>query len=93
MTVFKAYDVRALYPDPLNELIAKRIGVGTARLLMEESGQSGPIVVGYDMRPHSPSLVAALKEGMLAVGAEVIDVGLVDTPFVAFAVNHLNAIG
>jgi len=93
MTVFKAYDVRALYPDPLNELIAKRIGMGTARLLMEESGQSGPIVVGYDMRPHSPSLVAALKEGMLAVGAEVIDVGLVDTPFVAFAVNHLNAIG
>ncbi len=93
MTVFKAYDVRALYPDPLNEAIAKRIGMGTAMLLMEESGKSGPIVVGHDMRPHSPSLVSALKEGMRSVGADVIDVGLVDTPFVAFAVNHLDAIG
>ncbi len=93
MTVFKAYDVRALYPDPLNELIAKRIGMGTAKLLMEESGKRGPIVVGYDMRPHSPSLVKALKDGMREMGADVIDVGLVDTPFVAFAVNHLNAIG
>ncbi len=93
MTVFKAYDVRALYPDPLNEFIAKRIGMGTAKLLMEESGQSGPIAVGHDMRPHSPSLVRALKEGMREVGADVIDVGLVDTPFVAFAVNHLSAIG
>ena len=93
MTVFKAYDVRALYPDPLNEFIAKRIGMGTAKLLMEESGQSGPIAVGHDMRPHSPSLVRALKEGIREVGADVIDVGLVDTPFVAFAVNHLSAIG
>ncbi len=93
MTVFKAYDVRALYPDPLNELIAKRIGMGTAKLLMEESGKRGPIVVGYDMRPHSLSLVKALKDGMREMGADVIDVGLVDTPFVAFAVNHLNAIG
>ncbi|MCH2147510.1 MAG: phosphomannomutase/phosphoglucomutase [Phycisphaerales bacterium] len=93
MTVFKAYDVRALYPDPLNEFIAKRIGMGTAKLLMQESGQSGPIAVGHDMRPHSPSLVRALKEGIREVGADVIDVGLVDTPFVAFAVNHLSAIG
>ena len=51
------------------------------------------VVVGYDMRLSSPSLVSALKDGLLEVGCDVMDVGLVDTPFIAFAVNHLDAIG
>jgi len=93
MTVFKAYDVRATYPDPLNEDIARRIGFYTATLLLEEAGGSGSIVVGHDMRPSSQSLVRSLKDGILSAGADVIDVGLVDTPFVAFAVNQLSAIG
>ena len=93
MTVFKAYDVRAIYPDPLNEETARKIGLATGKLLLEESDGSGAIVVGHDMRPSSPSLVQALKDGVLSSGADVIDVGLIDTPFIAFAVNHLNAIG
>ncbi len=93
MTVFKAYDVRAEYPEPLSEEVARRIGLATGLFLLEESGGSGAIVVGHDMRPSSQSLVAALKDGILSSGADVIDVGLVDTPFIAFAVNHLNAIG
>ncbi len=93
MTVFKAYDVRAVYPEPLTEDIARRIGLSTGLLLLEESGGSGAIVVGHDMRPSSLELVEALKSGILSSGADVIDVGLVDTPFIAFAVNHLDAIG
>ncbi|HIB00546.1 MAG TPA: phosphomannomutase/phosphoglucomutase [Phycisphaerales bacterium] len=93
MTVFKAYDVRAVYPEPLNEEIARQIGLATGTLLLEEAGGKGAVVVGHDMRPSSPSLVNALKDGVLSSGADVIDVGLVDTPFIAFAVNHLNAIG
>jgi len=93
MTVFKAYDVRAIYPEPLSEDIARKIGLSTGRLLLSESGGKGAFVVGHDMRPSSQSLVLALKDGILASGADVIDVGLVDTPFVAFAVNHLGAIG
>ena len=93
MTVFKAYDVRAVYPDPLDEGTARKIGVASGKMLLEESGGSGAIVVGHDMRPSSPSLVKALKDGILSTGADVIDVGLVDTPFIAFAVNHLDAIG
>ena len=93
MTVFKAYDVRAVYPEPLNEEAARKIGLATGCLLLEEAGGKGAIVVGHDMRPSSPSLVASLKEGLLSSGADVIDVGLVDTPFIAFAVNHLGAIG
>jgi phosphomannomutase len=92
-TVFKAYDVRAVYPKPLNEDIARQIGLAAGHLLLDEAGGSGSIVVGHDMRPSSASLVAALKGGIRASGADVIDVGLVDTPFIAFAVNHLNAIG
>ena len=93
MTVFKAYDVRAVYPEPLNEEVAHKIGLATGRLLLAEADEKGAIVVGHDMRPSSPSLVEALKNGILASGADVIDVGMVDTPFIAFAVNHLGAIG
>jgi phosphomannomutase len=93
MTVFKAYDIRAVYPEPLQETIAKEIGYATGTMLLEEAGGAGAIVVGHDMRPSSPSLFEALKEGVRESGADVIDVGLVDTPFVAFAVNHENAIG
>ena len=83
--VFKAYDVRATVPDPLNESIARRIGFGAGRLLLQEAidaGRKGEsarrIVVGRDMRPHSPGLVEALKAGLRAAGADVVDVGLVD---------------
>jgi len=93
MTVFKAYDVRALYPEPLTEDIARKIGLSAGLLLLSESQGRGAIVVGHDMRPSSQSLVAALKDGILSSGADVIDVGMVDTPFIAFAVNHLGAIG
>jgi phosphomannomutase len=93
MTVFKAYDVRAVYPEPLNEETARKIGLATGRLLLAEADEKGAIVVGHDMRPSSPSLVEALKNGIRSSGADVIDVGLVDTPFIAFAVNHLGAIG
>ena len=92
MTVFKAYDVRAVYPEPLNEEVAHKIGLATGRLLLAEADEKGAIVVGHDMRPSSPSLVEALKNGILASGADVIDVGMVDTPFIAFAVNHLGTI-
>jgi len=93
MTVFKAYDVRAVYPDPLCEETARKIGVATGMLLLGETAGSNKVVVGYDMRLSSPSLVASLKDGLLAVGCDVVGVGLVDTPFIAFAVNHLDAIG
>ncbi len=93
MTVFKAYDVRAVYPDPLCEKTARKIGLATGRLMLAEADGPKTMVVGHDMRLSSPSLVAALKDGLLEVGCDVIDVGLVDTPFIAFAVNHLDAIG
>lgn len=98
--VFKAYDVRATYPKPLNEKLAWRIGYGTARYLTEQAAEEGHddpmmrhIVVGHDMRKSSPDLADALKQGIRDFGAHVVDVGLVDTPFIYFAINHLGCCG
>lgn len=98
--VFKAYDIRATYPKPLTEKLTWQIGYGTAQYLLGEAQQAGHdepmmkhIVVGRDMRKSSPKLVQALKDGIREFGAHVIDVGLVDTPFTYFAVNHLGCAG
>jgi phosphomannomutase len=98
--VFKAYDVRATYPKPLNEKLAWQIGYGSAQYLIEQAeavGHDDPmsryVVVGRDMRKSSPDLSDALKQGVLDFGANVIDVGLVDTPFIYFAINYLGCCG
>lgn len=98
--VFKAYDIRGVYPDPLNERMAWQIGYGCAEYLLGEArsaGETAPmmqrIVVGRDMRKSSPALAAKLIEGATAFGASVLDVGMVDTSFIAFAVNHFDCAG
>ncbi len=98
--LFKAYDIRATYPKPLNEKLAWQIGYAVAEYLTREAAEAGHdepmmrhIVVGRDMRKSSPSLADALKQGIKDYGAHVIDVGMVDTPFVYFAVNHLGCCG
>lgn len=98
--VFKAYDVRATYPRPLNEKVAWQVGHGAATHLMERARKAGrldpmgrTIVVGRDMRTSSPSLTGNLIDGIRDAGATVIDIGLVDTPAVSFAINRYDAAG
>jgi phosphomannomutase len=98
--VFKAYDVRATYPKPLNEKLAWHIGYAAGQYLTGEAAEKGyddpmmrHIVVGRDMRKSSPALADALKQGIRDFGAHVVDVGRVDTPFVTFAINHLGCCG
>lgn len=98
--IFKAYDIRGTYPDLLNETMAWQIGYGTSKFLREEAKVAGDttpmmrnVVVGRDMRTSSPSLCKQLIKGITEQGGNVIDVGLVDTPFVTFAVNHLDCAG
>src|SRR5829696_4500697 len=99
---FKAYDVRATYPTPLNEEGAWKVGHATAQFLKrsrerldatQKVKRENTLVVGRDMRPHSPALATALSDGIRSVGMDVIDVGMVDTSFVYFAINHLDAVG
>lgn len=98
--VFKAYDIRGTYPDLLNDNMAWQIGYGTSRFLIQQAeseGETTPmmrnIVVGRDMRKSSPSLNEQLVHGINSHGGDVIDVGLVDTPFIYFAINHLDCAG
>jgi len=92
--IFKAYDVRAVYPDPLNEDAAWRVGFATGSFLQEDANRTGgPVLVSRDMRPSSKSLCEALCHGLRASGVDVIDLGRCDTSFMYFAVNHLDALG
>jgi phosphomannomutase len=99
--IFKAYDVRATYPSPLNEEMAWKVGHATAQFLKRSRANSGAaavkmenaVVVGRDMRPSSPDLAKALSDGLRSVGMDVIDVGMVDTSFIYFAINHLDCVG
>ncbi len=90
--IFKAYDIRGLYPQEINEPIAEAIG-GALPFLLRESGGSttAPIVVSRDMRPHSPALLDALARGILAAGRDVLDIGLATTPMNYFAVGSTGA--
>jgi len=98
--VYKAYDIRGIYPEPLNEDIAWRTGHATAQFLrMNLTGlakadpRMNMIIVGRDMRVSSPSLAKALIEGILSTGTNVIDIGMIDTPQIYFAINHLGCCG
>lgn len=99
-SIFKAYDIRGVYPDELDEAAAWKIGHAAAQYLRSllrgyERGQANAqsLCVGRDMRKHGPSLAKALIEGMNAAGANVIDLGMIDTPQIYFAINYLGTCG
>ena len=79
--IFKAYDVRGLYPSEVNEDAARMIGQGFVAYL-----KAGRIAVSRDMRLSSPSVAAAFIEGARAQGADVVDYGLMGTDMMYFAV-------
>jgi phosphomannomutase len=85
---FKAYDVRGVYGAELDEDGAYRIG----RAFVEQF-EPARIAVGRDMRVSSPSMAAAVREGAADGGAEVLDLGLVGTEMVYFAVGGLKLDG
>ncbi len=86
--VFKAYDVRGVYPDELDE--AGSYAIGRAYV---EHFEPRRIAVGRDMRLSSPSMAEALIEGAADGGAEVLDLGMVGTEMVYFAVAELGLDG
>ena len=92
--IFKAYDVRGIYPTELDETIARKIGQAFRNVLDEEDlANSNSVVVSRDMRPSSVPLAQALIEGLTAAGLDVIDIGLATTPMNYFAIGHLKTAG
>ncbi len=87
---FKAYDIRGLYPQELNEALAYQIGNATAQVL-KLTGKR--YTVGRDMRVSGPMLKQAFIKGLVDAGVHVIDVGMLSTPAVTFAMHLLDTAG
>lgn len=86
--IFKAYDVRGVVPDDLDEDDARRIGAAFADWAGVEA-----IAVGYDCRVSSPSLAAAVREGIADRGIDVVDLGLASTDLLYFTSGSLDVGG
>ena len=91
--IIKAYDVRAVYPDQLDESLAQEIGAAFVRVLATYGPPATVVVVGHDMRPSSVPLVDAFAAGVNAQGADVLHVGLVSTDALSFASGRLGLPG
>ncbi|MDP8568271.1 phosphomannomutase/phosphoglucomutase [Methylophilus aquaticus] len=86
-SIFKAYDIRGIVDDTLTTEIVYQIGLALGSLAQEHGEQR--LCIGYDGRLSSPALAAALGEGVLHTGTDVISLGMVTTPMLYFATHHL----
>ena len=86
--IFKAYDIRGILPEQINEKIAEDIG----RAYIEFLGAK-KVVIGRDMRPHSINMFNALAKGITEQGADIIDIGMCSTPMSYYANGKLGADG
>jgi phosphomannomutase len=86
--IFKAYDIRGIYPDQLNEELAYGIAQAYAKFLNPKT-----VALGFDVRTSSPSLFEAAKQGLIDHGVDVVDIGMVSTDMLYFAVASLGLDG
>ncbi|MCL5103781.1 MAG: phosphomannomutase/phosphoglucomutase [Armatimonadetes bacterium] len=84
-SIFKAYDIRGLYPQEMDDDDAYRIARAFVVAL-----KCKRVVVGHDMRESAATFEKATIRGLLDQGADVVPIGLTSTPMYYFAVNHLN---
>ncbi len=83
MSVFRAYDIRGIYPENINEELAYKAGRAFVEFLNAKK-----VVIGYDMRNSSPKLFDALAKGINDQGADVINIGMCTTPMLGFSVAN-----
>ena len=93
--IIKAYDVRGTYPDQLDEDLAHAVGGAFVRVIGAAARDGGPgaVVVGHDMRPSGPDLVASFAEGVREQGCDVVLMGLASTDGLYFASGSLGLPG
>ena len=90
--IFRQYDIRGIYNRDLTVEAAEAIGRAYP-VILAEHGLSGAVAVGRDNRPSGAALRDALVRGLLASGADVIDVGEVPTPLLYWSLHHLPVVG
>jgi phosphomannomutase len=91
--IVKAYDVRGVVGEELDDAVVRDIGGALARLLLSEDPTTRAVVVGHDMRDSSPGLAAAFADGVTAQGLDVVSIGLASTDMLYFAAGSLNLPG
>jgi phosphomannomutase / phosphoglucomutase len=87
-SVYRAYDIRGVVNETLTEAVVMTLGQGIGSEIFEQGYQS--VLVARDSRLSSDSLQSALIQGLMASGRDVIDLGLVPTPLLNYAVHELN---
>ncbi len=93
--LIKAYDIRGVVPEQWGSDLAREVGVAFVEVLgiRAADGGAGTVVVGHDMRPTGPDLVAAFIDGVTSAGVDVINIGLCSTDGLYFASGTLNIPG
>lgn len=92
--IFKAYDVRGIFPSEINADVFQRIGSAFGKFLRQTKKKKGlTISVGRDLRSSSDELASAFMKGVIASGVSVVDIGEVTTPLSYFAVHALGTDG
>lgn len=87
--IFKAYDIRAIYPESINEEVMVEVARAIYTFLSKKIGKTNiTIALGRDMRLSSPSLYDVAKKTLISCGAQVKELGLAATPTVYFAVRQ-----
>ncbi|HEX8743002.1 MAG TPA: phosphomannomutase/phosphoglucomutase [Thermoleophilaceae bacterium] len=89
-SIFKAYDVRGLYPEQMDEEVAYRVGRALARVLADGEGKAPSelrVGLGRDMRLSAPAMAARYADGLRDEGAHVVDVGQVGTEVLYYTVG------
>ncbi|ORV10122.1 phosphomannomutase/phosphoglucomutase [Mycobacterium celatum] len=89
--VIKAYDVRGVVGEDIDEPFAADVGAAFARLVREDG--AGRVALGHDMRDSSPALAAAFASGVTGQGLDVIRIGLASTDQLYFASGLLDCPG
>jgi len=87
-SIFKAYDIRGIYPSDLNEEIGYAVGRAFVTFLKVDT-----VIVGRDMRLSGPQMFEAVTRGLTDQGADVIDIGMVSTDQYYYACATLKQAG
>jgi len=90
--IFRAYDIRGIYPDEINEELAYKIGKAVVKILGANK-KNRKIVVGMDSRPSSKKLLEVIIRGINDMGSDVVNIGLSATPVFYYAVKEFCASG
>ena len=93
--LIKAYDIRGVVPEQWDPKLSREVGIAFVEVLKirDIDGGAGRIVVGHDMRPTGPDLVAAFIDGVTGAGVDVINIGLCSTDGLYFASGRLDIPG